>query len=334
VTGGRTSGRADERLGQEQLPLAWRIFLVNAAVFAGGIVVLAISPATVSSPIELAELLVLAVGLSAILLANLFLVRRSLAPLDRLRTLMRGVDLLQPGDRAVLSGPPEVYELASVFNEMLARLEQERHESGRQALEAQEAERKHVAQELHDEVGQSVTAVMLQLGRLTRQLPPELHGDLREAQEATRACLDDVRRIARRLRPEALDDLGLAPALIALSSAFAERTGLRVKKRLTNDLPQLSPEAELAVFRVAQESLTNFARHSGSSLVELQLERVEQGLLLRVRDYGRGLNGERRAGGIRGMRERALLIGADLSVESHPDGGVEVRLLVPAMERR
>jgi len=103
VTGGRTSGRADERLGQEQLPLAWRIFLVNAAVFAGGIVVLAISPATVSSPIELAELLVLAVGLSAILLANLFLVRRSLAPLDRLRTLMRGVDLLQPGDRAVLS---------------------------------------------------------------------------------------------------------------------------------------------------------------------------------------------------------------------------------------
>jgi two-component system sensor histidine kinase UhpB len=127
-------------------PLAWRIFLVNAAVFAVGAAALALSPATVSWPIALTEAVVLTSGLMAMLLVNLVLVRRSLAPLERLTQLMHRVDLLRPGRRLDITGPAEVRELGAVFNEMLDRLERERRESGWHAFQAQETERKRVAQ--------------------------------------------------------------------------------------------------------------------------------------------------------------------------------------------
>ena len=321
-----TAGR---KTHEKARPLAWRIFLVNAGVFALGTAALALSPATVSWPIALTEAAVLIAGLAAILVVNLMLVRRSLAPLERLTGLMQHVDLLRPGQRLELTGPAEVRELGAVFNEMLDRLERERHESGWHALQAQEAERKRVAQELHDQIGQALTAVMLQLGRLAKRAPTEIEDELREAQETTRASLDDVRRIARQLRPEALDDLGLIPALVALAKTFAEHTAIRVNRHLDENLPHLSAEAELTLFRVAQESLTNAARHSGSGRIDLWLESSPGSVLLRVRDYGKGLDGARPGSGIRGMRERALLVGGHLTIESAAGGGGEVRLSVP-----
>jgi two-component system sensor histidine kinase UhpB len=321
---------AVRRAQEKARPLAWRIFLVNAAVFAVGTAALALSPATVSWPIALAEAVVLIAGLAAILVVNLLLVRRSLAPLERLTGLMHRVDLLQPGQRLELTGPAEVRELGAVFNQMLDRLELERHESGWDTFQAQEAERKRVAQELHDEIGQALTAVMLQLSRLAKQAPTDLEHELREAQETTRASLDDVRRIARQLRPEALDDLGLVPALVALAKTFTERTEVSVHRHLDDDLPPLSAEAELALFRVAQESLTNAARHSGGSRIDVWLVSSPDDVLLRVRDYGKGFDGARPGSGIRGMRERALLVGGDLTIETAGDGGGEVRLRVLA----
>jgi two-component system sensor histidine kinase UhpB len=315
-----------------KMPLAWRIFVANATVFTLAAVALALSPATVSFPIVLAEATILAGGLAAILLLNLFLVRRALAPLARLTGLMHNVDLVRRGERLEVTGPPEVRELGTVFNEMLGRLEQERRESGGEALRAQEGERKRVAQELHDEVGQALTALVLQLAGLAASAPPALQGGLREAQEATRMTLDDIRRIARELRPEALDDLGLGPALIALTKAFADRTGLGVERRVDTDLPPLTPEAELVIFRVAQESLTNVARHADSPRATIALDRTAGGVRLAVRDYGRGLDGAPPGSGIRGMRERALLVGAELAVRSYRGGGTEVVLEIPASD--
>jgi two-component system sensor histidine kinase UhpB len=311
---------------------AWRVFAVNAVILVAAAVALALSPATVSFPIALTEGIVLAVGLIAILIVNLLLVRRSFAPLERLTRLMRSVDLLRPGQRVDVTGPQEVRELAAVFNEMLERLERERHVSGWDALKAQEAERKRVAQELHDEVGQALTAVMLQIGRLAKKAPSDLGDQMDEALETTRASLEDVRRIAKQLRPEALDDLGLVPALHALAASFAERTGLRLRRQLPLTVPPLGDEAELVVFRVAQESLTNAARHAQTPRVDLTLEREGRRIVLRVRDYGRGLDGTQPGSGIRGMRERALLIGGDLSIASAPGGGTEVTLALPLTE--
>lgn len=309
-------------------PFVRRIFLVNAAILVAATMTLALSPATVSFPIALAEGIVLALGLLAILTVNLLLLRRLFAPLERLTKLMRGVDLLRPGQRLEATGPQEVRELGAVFNEMLDRLERERHESGWDALKAQEEERKRVAQELHDEVGQALTAVMLQIGRLVKRSPNELNAELQEALETTRTSLDDVRRIAKQLRPEALDDLGLIPALSALVATFADRTGLRIQYRL-EDVPALESEIELVIFRVAQESLTNVARHAGTTRADLTLDRNGRELVLCVRDYGRGTDGAAAGAGIRGMRERALLIGADLSIGPWNGGGTEVRLAVP-----
>ena len=314
-------------------PFAWRIFAVNAVLLIVAAVALALSPATVSFPIALTEGIVLAAGLVAILIVNLLLVRRSFAPLERLTRLMRSVDLLTPGQRLEVTGPQEVRELGAVFNEMLERLEQERHESGWDALKAQEAERKRVAQELHDEVGQALTAVMLQIGRLAKKAPSDIGEELNEALETTRASLEDVRRIAKQLRPEALDDLGLVPALNALVGTFAERTGLQIRSRLPASAPPIGDEAELVVYRVAQESLTNAARHAETTRVDLTLERNGRRLILRVRDYGAGIDGTRPGSGIRGMRERALLIGADLSIANVSGGGTEVWLSLPMTER-
>ena len=315
-------------------PFAWRIFAVNAVLLVAAAVALVLSPATVSFPIALTEGVVLAVGLVAILIVNLLLVRRSFAPLARLTRLMRSVDLLRPGQRVEVSGPQEVRELGAVFNDMLERLERERHESGWDALKAQEAERKRVAQELHDEVGQALTAVMLQLGRLAKRTPTAAGAELNEALESTRTSLEDVRRIARQLRPEALDELGLVAALNALATTFADRTGLRIRRELPDSMPPIGDEAELVLFRVAQESLANAARHAETPRIDLTLERSGGRIVLHIRDYGRGIDGIRAGSGIRGMRERALLIGADLSISSAPGGGTDVFLVLPLTESR
>jgi two-component system sensor histidine kinase UhpB len=245
---------------------------------------------------------------------------------------MRRIDLLSPGQRLTVSGPAEVKELGAVFNEMLERLERERRESGADALQRLEDERKRVAQELHDEVGQALTAVMLQLARLSKAAPESLGDSLGEALETTRDSLEDVRRIARQLRPEALDDLGLVPALNALATSFADRTGLSILRGLPDVAPPIGPEAELVVFRVAQESLTNAARHAHASRLDLTLEQIGRHVVLQVRDDGRGLNGARPGSGIRGMRERALLIGADFWIGPSAGGGTTIRLEVPVRE--
>jgi len=267
-----------------------------------------------------------------LLVVNYALLRPVFKPLERLAQRMENVDLLRPGGRLRPSGSREVAGLMRSFNEMLERLESERRESGRRALAAQEAERKRIAAELHDEVGQIMTGVLLLLEKVASELPAERRELLAEAQEATRRSVDEVRRIAQELRPELLEHLGLASALKALATSVTERAGLEFEKDFARKLPPLDPDVELAVYRVAQESLTNVARHAQASRVWLSLQPGRESVVLRVVDDGRGLNGQVAAGGggLRGMRERALLVGAALAIERADTGGVEIRLEAPA----
>ncbi|WP_440064889.1 HAMP domain-containing sensor histidine kinase [Streptosporangium sp. OZ121] len=311
-----------------------RLFAINGLVFAVGTLVLALSPATVSSPMLLAEIPVLTVGLALMLAANAILLRTSLAPLDALTTLMQRVDLLHPHDRLPSGGNRDLAHLIDTFNAMLDRLEAERGASSAHALAAQENERRRIARELHDEIGQSLTGVLLSLKHAADHAPHDLREELHGVQESVRASLDEVGQVARRLRPGVLEDLGLQSALSALSSDFSQSSGVPVIRRVEADLPSLSEEVELVLYRIAQEGLTNAARHARASRVELSLTAGPDGLELRITDDGRG--GVRHEGaGIRGMRERALLIGARLTVTSPPDGGTDVRLTVPPdTERR
>jgi two-component system sensor histidine kinase UhpB len=313
--------------------LFWRIFALNAAVLAlaCALAVVVFSPGTISSRVALEELAIFLGALCLMVVANLLLTRRITAPVEELVELMRRVDPLHPGARvAVRGGPSEAAELALAFNEMLDRLEDERNDSTRRALNAQESERLRVAQELHDEVGQNLTAALLQLSRVRRIAPAELSGELEEATETIRENLDDLRCIAQRLRPPALDELGLASALGHLAEQLATQTGLAIERRLAHDLPVLGHDEELVVYRVAQEALTNVVRHAGASRAELTLERTFDSLVLRVADDGRGPPGaSARTGGIRGMHERAALIDAELRIGQREPRGTEVVLRVP-----
>ena len=303
------------------IPLFWRLFLPNALVLAAACVVLIIAPAN-------GRILALAGGLVTMLVINLALMRRAFTPLERLAALMRRVDPLRPGERLPLFGPPsEVTELTTAFNDMLDRLEYERRDSARRALAAQEAERRHLAAELHDELGQTLTALVLQLSRTSTR------DEFDQALATAEASLADVRRIARRLRPEALDDLGLVAALTNLCERLSERTGVAVARQLARDLPALNPEEQLVIYRVAQESLTNVVRHAGARRAEVRLACEDDDVVLAVRDDGRGLNGDQPGAGVRGMRERAVLIGAELSFGTAPGGGTLVRLRVPVEGR-
>jgi two-component system, NarL family, sensor histidine kinase UhpB len=314
--------------------LFWRLFLLNALVFVAGAGVLVLSPATVSAQVALREVAVLTVGLALMLAVNAVLLRRSLRPLDGLTALMERVDLLRPGERLAVRGTGDVTHLIRTFNDMLDRLETERGASSAQALAAQEGERQRIAQELHDEIGQSLTAVLLGLKRTVDRAPDDLRDELRAVQELIRASLDEVRQVARRLRPGVLEDLGLRSAMTALATDFSEASNVPIARRLDPQLPALGKDAELVLYRIAQESLTNIARHARASRVELSMTHQRDGVVLRITDNGRGLNGATEGAGIRGMRERAILIGAHLTLDPAPAGGTEVRLTIPDKAER
>lgn len=320
------------------MSLFWRIFLLNAVVLIAATALL-LGPVTVSTPVLLTEATVLTGGLAVMLIANGVLVRIGLVPLQRLTQAMTTTDLLRPGQRPAVGGHSEVAELITTFNAMLDRLEAERATSAARALSAQESERHRIAQELHDEIGQTLTAVLLELKRVAGHAPPGIRDDLRQVQETTRTSLDEIRRIARRLRPGVLEELGLTSALKALTNEFAS-AHLVVRHRIAGDLPPLDEETELVLYRVAQESLTNAARHAEARRVDITLAPVPAGVELRVRDDGRGLGADEGAAegaaegaGIRGMRERALLIGAELALGPAPGGGTDVTLTVPVPHR-
>lgn len=305
-----------------------RLVVINGLLFLIGTSVLALSPATVSSPLLLTEVPILMVGLVLILGANAMLVRASLSPLEALAAVMQRVDLVRTSDRVADGGNSDLKHLISSFNEMIDRLEAERSASSAHALAAQEGERKRIARELHDEIGQSLTVALLGLKRVADRAPQSLRGEVRAAQEAVRTSLDDVRQVAHRLRPGVLDDLGLRSALNALSTEFSRSSGVETVLIMDAELPELSDDVELVLYRIAQEGLTNVARHASAARVELTLTTSATELVLRISDDGRGGPIEDGAG-VRGMRERALLIGARLAFAENPEGGTEVLLAVP-----
>jgi two-component system sensor histidine kinase UhpB len=315
-----------------RLPLYWRVLAVNASLLTVIAVLLIVTPVTISFPIALTEAIGVVIGLLVTIALNAILLRRAFAPLGRLVQRMELVDLLRPGQRLQVLRHDEVGRVVAAFNRMLDRLERERQESARRVLAAQEAERVGIARDLHDEVGQVLTGVLLQLNSIA-EAAPEHREDLDQARQAVRRALDEVRRISSELRPEMLEHLGLVSALTELSTSFARVSGVRVDRDFPASLPKLAPEVELAVYRIAQESLTNVARHAQARKVAIALEPGHDSVVLRVSDDGRGFAGAPvEHGGLRSMRERALLVGGALAIKEAPAGGVEVRVEVPAAE--
>jgi two-component system, NarL family, sensor histidine kinase UhpB len=281
-------------------------------------------------------IIVLALAVAALALALLRL-RRRYAPLEDLIEEMEKVDLSRPGPLlpASIDGVGETEEVERIelaFLRMMRRLEAERRRAGSAALAAQEEERARLARDLHDEVNQSLTGLLLRLEAVREAAPPALEAELAETKTLANQAMRELLSLARQLRPTALDDLGLAAAVAGQVEQLGQA---EVEARIDaeGDFSGLGDDAQLVVYRVAQEALSNAGRHSGASHVAVALRRRDDGGVdLEVVDDGRGFAFEEseRGLGIGGMRERALLIDGELTIESRPGHGTTVRLTVPA----
>ncbi|WP_418057727.1 sensor histidine kinase [Pimelobacter simplex] len=312
--------------------LYWKVCLINGAVLGAATVVLLFSPARVSRQAVVSEAIVLVVGLGLVLVVTAALLRSALGPVDRVIREMATVQLGGEGRRLEAEGDGPGAQLVRSYHAMLERLERERRSSSARALAAQEAERHRIARELHDQIGQSLTVVLLGLKQLEDRAPAELQGELALVRESARTGLDDVRRVARELRPGVLDDLGLHAALAALTTDVAAHGGPAVRRTFGPGLPDLGHDVEVVVYRVAQEALTNVVRHARATRVDLSLLRLGQEVVLEVADDGCGFGGataDREGTGLVGMRDRAALVGGTVEVYSG-ERGTTVRLRVPA----
>ena len=314
-----------------RLSLYWRVVIVNATVLLVATMVLSLTPAYVPFPDSLTSAATVLLGLLGLIGANALLLRPAFTPLTGVAEAMGNIDLLRPGARLQAAGGAEVTQVIATFNEMLDRLEHERFESNRRTHLALEAERRRIGHVLHDEIGQRLTGILLELHRtLDHDCLPATRTELAHVQELTRGILDDVGRIAWQMRPGILDDLGISKALEALVDGVAETAPASVSLQVESLLPDFGPDVEIVLYRVAQEGLTNALRHSQASEISLALtQRESGGVMLAVSDDGTGLDPAAAEGpGLRGMRERALSIGADLSIESRRGSGATVRLIV------
>jgi two-component system, NarL family, sensor histidine kinase UhpB len=308
-----------------------QVLVVNA-VLLGAIAIVAGAVAGLS----FGEIIAITAGaVIAGVVVNQLLLRRRFTPLEDLIGEMEKVDLSRPGSLLPTSidgigETEEVERLELAFLRMMRRLEAERRRAGSAALAAQEEERTRVARDLHDEVNQSLTGLLLRLEAARSAAPPELEPELAETKALANQAMRELLTLARRLRPTALDDLGLAAAIAGL----VERLGdgeVEATIAIDGDFSDLSDDAQLVVYRVAQEAVLNVARHSGAAHVAVALRRGSEGVELTVADDGRGFAfaESERGLGIGGMRERALLVGGELTIESRPGAGTTVRLTIP-----
>ena len=277
----------------------------------------------------------LALTIVLVLLVNMMMVRRRFSPLERLIERVEAIDPQEPGAfdaPDVSAGSDEVDRLAASFRRLLGRIEAERRRSGRLALRAQEEERKRLARDLHDEVNQALTAILLRLQAVSQDAPPKVADELAEVRRLVNQAMDELLRLARQLRPTALDDHGLYSAIESQVRRFSSQTGIETELRTNGEPTELDDDREIAVFRVAQEALANVARHADASRVDIELGPLaDGGIELTVRDDGRGFatSGQSDGLGLNGMAERARLVGGELEIDSSLGAGTAVSLRVP-----
>jgi two-component system sensor histidine kinase UhpB len=312
--------------------LAVNAVLIAAAVLAATVTV-HLDPDAVADRRRLG-LLVAAV--LATVLVNGLVLRRRFAPLEQLIAAMESVDFSarRPSAPAPRGEVQEVARLRQAYDRMLERLEGERARAASAVLQAQESERARVARDLHDEANQALTGVLLRLQATAEHAPPELRAELRETQGVATQAMEELLRLARELRPAALDDLGLAAALRTLVAEFGRRAAIEARFIAEpGSVDGLDEDGQIVVYRVVQESLSNVARHAGARRVGVSVVREDADLVVRVDDDGAGfdLDTTKRGLGLTGMRERAVLAGGRVCVLSVPGEGtlVELRLRVP-----
>jgi len=241
--------------------------------------------------------------------------------------------------RAVAKSLEESKRRQSDLLNQSRRMQKQLQNLSRQVLQAQEEERKSLSRELHDVIAQTLTGINVQLNVLTREAvtnPKVMARNMLRTQRMVEKSVDRIRRFARELRPAVLDDLGLIPALHSFLKVFSKRTGLHVHLKASPVVEQLEAEGRTVLFRVAQEAITNVARHAFASRVEARIEKVHNAICMKIKDDGKSFAVDRvlhgigtKRLGLLGMRERLEMVGGSLENVSHPGDGTIVIACIP-----
>jgi two-component system, NarL family, sensor histidine kinase UhpB len=283
------------------------------------------------------------------LFVNFLLLRAAFAPLHSLLVTIRAVEGGDLEARVSLSETDaDVRVLARAFNSMLDQLAHSRNEVAARVLRAEEDERRRLALELHDQTGQSLTALLLHIEAIGQRLAGETSEPAIQAREQAerlsvlaQQTLTEVQSLSRQLRPPILDDLGLGAALRWLAEDARARLGISVRV-VIDSTDRLPSDIETALFRIAQESLTNAVRHGHATYAACLLRQTTQRVTLLVADDGKGFDGvelsSRKPGhyktgrlGLAGMQARIRPLGGTLAVRSHPGHGCWIRASAPLL---
>ncbi|MGC4106020.1 MAG: histidine kinase [Thermomicrobiales bacterium] len=341
---------AGQSLSQSLLsvPIFYKVLVANMViVLVGAIAGTWVTARVVTSPGHSPNpwliLVFVAVGFALSAVVNVIVLRAAFQPID---SLERVADAVRQGDLSARATPntfgdPQLARLAETFNDTLGRLQQDQEQLRRLAVQvigAQEDERKRIARELHDDTAQILFAQLLSIAGMKSAPPDAIAAQVDQLEAMTVEAIEAVRRLALELRPPALDDLGLREALEGLTQRYSEQMGTCVEFRTSGLRERLDPAVELVLYRVAQEALTNAAKHARAQHVTVSVDRNDGIVTLGVQDDGIGFSKDLRSVderrglglGLFGMEERVMLVGGTLSISRVGDaGGTKIRATIP-----
>jgi two-component system sensor histidine kinase UhpB len=322
------------------IPLLYRVLFANSVVILIGATVgtyLATMLQGDSRPYILVGFVLTGLLLSVII--NFALLKFAFYPLTHLRDTMR---LVQDGDlscQAPVTGQdPDADQLATSFNTMLAAIEDLAKSRATQIVHAQEQERKRIARELHDETSQLLTSLLIGLKVLEESTPDEtVRARVADIRALAHQTLRAVRNLSIDLRPSALDDLGLLPALRWYIKEYQQKCGIAVDFGASGLKERLPAEMETALYRIIQESLTNTAKHARATKVNITLAEEDGAIHANICDDGRGFDAQAvlrtpwqdRGLGLAGMTERASLLNGTVDIQSEPGSGTRIDVKIP-----
>lgn len=330
------------------VPIFYKVLVANMViVLVGAVAGTYVTARVVTSPDHSPNpwliLVFVAAGFALSAVVNVVVLRAAFEPIDSLERVAEAVHRGDLSARAepITFGDPQLARLAETFNDTLGRLQQDQEQLRRLAVQvigAQEDERKRIARELHDDTAQILFAQLLSIAAMKSAPPEAVSRQVDQLEQMTVEAIEGVRRLALELRPPALDDLGLREALEGLTQRFSEQMGIPVEFRTSGLRERLDPAVELVLYRVAQEALTNAAKHARAQVVSVFIERTDDGVTLDVQDDGIGFAkdlssiDERRGLGLGlfGMEERVMLVGGTLRISRVAEaGGTRIRATIP-----
>ncbi len=290
-----------------------------------------------ATPTSLAIFIALGWLVSVIL--NFVVLQIAFRPLLDLGKVMNRVQNGERSLRAPMTGlDPQADGLARTFNYMLEALDEASRQRASQIINAQEQERKRIARELHDETSQMLTSLLISLAVLEKSVTDtQAQERIADTRTLAHRTLRAIRNLSIDLRPSALDDLGLLPALRWYIKEYHQKCSIEVEFNATGFKQRLSPEMEIAIYRIIQEALTNTARHSQAHSIRILMCEEPEQIFVRIVDDGRGFDletipknpGQDRGLGLAGMLERANLLNGDLHVNSQPGTGTTIEFTIP-----